>query len=84
MRVKAGTKYAPDPDEVQISIDYSSVKEFPAHDKFGTELHKNPKSARGAARCAAYAARRRGDLKSEDLDFKEKYRFSELFMADIA
>jgi len=36
MRVKAGTKYAPDPDEVQISIDYSSVKEFPAHDKFGT------------------------------------------------
>ena len=43
------------------------------------ELHKNPKSAR-----AAFAARRRVDLKSENLDVKEKCQFSEPFIADIA
>ena len=39
LRVKCGTKYAHDPEEVQIAVDYSSCKEFPGHNKFGTNAY---------------------------------------------
>ena len=45
MRVKCGTKYEADPEEVQIAIDYSSSKEFPGHTKFGTNKFTKGTSA---------------------------------------